>query len=110
MLSTLMQPDSVITVKRREPDGTTKEVQCLEVVATYNEYMSGVDKGDQLRRYYRVRLKYMKCYKYIFWFVFDVSITNAYILSSFIATTSITVSAHTLKKFRLTLAIYSVHI
>ena len=36
--------------------------------------------------------------------LFDVSITNAYILSYFAPTTSITGSAHTLKKFRLTLA------
>ena len=43
MLSTLTQPDSILTVKRRQPDGTTKEVQCPEVVVTYNECMSGVD-------------------------------------------------------------------
>jgi len=60
--------------------------------------MSGVDKGDQFRGYYRVWLKCMKYYKYI---LFDVSITNAFILSSYVPTTT---SKHTLKKFRLMLA------
>lgn len=42
--------------------------------------MGGVDHNDQLRGYYHVRLKCRKCYKYIFWFLFDVAITNSYIL------------------------------
>ena len=100
----MTSPESVVTVQRRQPDGTTKEVECPKAVAIYNQYMNGVDKGDQLRKYYHVRLKCMKYYKYIFWFLFDVSITNAYILSSFVPTTLVSVSAHTLKKFRLSLA------
>ena len=43
-------------------------------------YMGGVDHGDQLRGYYHVRLKNRKYYKYIFLFLFDVSITNSYVL------------------------------
>lgn len=42
--------------------------------------MGGVDRGDQLRQYYHLRLKSRKFYKYIFWFLVDVSITNTYIL------------------------------
>ena len=103
LLSTMTSPDSVTTVQRRQRDGTITDVACPEVVPVYNRYMSGVDKGDQLRGYYRVRLKCMKYYKYIFWFLFDidVSITNAFILSSYVPTTT---SKHTLKKFRLMLA------
>ena len=40
----------------------------------------GVDKNDQLRKYYHVRLKSRKFYRYIFWFLFEVSLVNAYIL------------------------------
>ena len=42
--------------------------------------MGGVDQNDQLRGYYHVRLKSRKYYKYIFWFMFEVAITNALIL------------------------------
>ena len=44
--------------------------------------MGGVDRNDQLRKYYGVRLKSRKSYKYIFWFILDVAITNAFILLS----------------------------
>ena len=43
--------------------------------------MGGVDRGDQLRGYYSCRSKSRKFYKYIFYFLLDTTITNAYILS-----------------------------
>lgn len=43
--------------------------------------MGGVDRNDQLREYYHVRLKSRKYYKYLFWMVFDIAVTNTYILS-----------------------------
>ena len=42
--------------------------------------MGGVDLNDQLRGYYHLRLKCRKFYKYIFWFLIDIIITNTYIL------------------------------
>ena len=54
---------------------------CPSSIATYTKHMGGVDLGDQLRKYYSVRLK---CYKYIFWFMFDVCITNAYVLTKYV--------------------------
>ena len=42
--------------------------------------MGGVDRGDQLRGYYCCRTKSRKFYKYIFYFLLDVAITNAFIL------------------------------
>ena len=47
---------------------------------SYNQHMGGVDRGDQLRGYYSCRTKSRKFYKYIFFFLFDVAITNGYIL------------------------------
>ena len=58
--------------------------------------MGGVDLGDQLRKYYSVHLKCNKNYKYIFWFMFDVCITNAYVLTS--------LEQERLKNFRVKLA------
>ena len=43
--------------------------------------MGGVDRNDQLREYYHVRLKSKKYYKYLFWMLFDVTITNAIVVA-----------------------------
>ena len=61
---------------RRERDGSQVCLSCPTAILTYTKYMGGVDLGDQLRKYYSVR---MKCYKYIFWPIFDCCITNAYV-------------------------------
>ena len=103
MLSTLAQADATHTALRRQKDGTRVSVQCTDAVVLYNQYMAGVDKGDQLRQYYRVRTKCRKYYRYIFWFLFDVAITNSYILSLFTPTT-MPLSHQRLKAFRLRLA------
>ena len=86
MLSTLAQADATHTAQRRQRDWLRVSVQCPDAVVLYNQYMAGVDKGDQYRQYYRVRTKCNKNYKYIFWFLFDVAITNSYILSTFTPT------------------------
>ena len=104
MISSMNTATATTTVERTQQDGSRINVTCPQAVASYNKYMSGVDKGDQLRNYYRVRLKSSKYYKYIFWFLFDVAITNAYILSQYRVTTTSATSANTLKIFRLNLS------
>ena len=47
----------------------------------------------------------MKSYKYIFWFLFDVCITNSYVLSCYTPTNTLAMSQSTLKSFRLQLAL-----
>ena len=91
-------------MERKQRDGTVRMIPCPTAVDTYNKFMNGVDRGDQVKNYYRVRLKCNKYYKYIFWFMFDVAITNAYILSDFIPTTLTTLSSNSQKNFRLSLA------
>ena len=62
VLSTTSQPVAMGSVLRRQRDG-------------------GVDRGDQIRGYYSCRTRSRKFYKYIIlYFLFDVSITNAFIL------------------------------
>ncbi len=80
VLSTNAQPNVEQPVRRKQKDGTRTLVPCPESVRIYNEFMGGVDRNDQLQGYYQVRLKSRKCYKYIFWFFFDVAIVNAFIL------------------------------
>ena len=64
MLSTLTDPDSCATVRRKEKDGSQTTLNCPTAITAYNTHMAGLDRGDQLRRYYTLRL------------------TNAYILYS----------------------------
>lgn len=104
VISTLSQPGSLESVSRRQRDGTRKEVSCPSAIVTYTKHMGGVDLGDQLRKYYSVRLKCNKNYKYIFWFMFDVCITNAYILSNFIPSCVTSLEQERLKHFRVRLA------
>ena len=75
VLSTLTTPDETLPIRRKERDGTTTTtaLPCPTAITTYNKHMAGVDMGDQLRRYYRLRLKFMKNYKYIFFFLLDIS-------------------------------------
>ena len=77
VLSTTSQPNAYGTVLRHQKDGNRVPVQCPENIIHYNKYMGGVDCGDQLRGYYSC---HTKSSKYIFQFLFDVAITNAYIL------------------------------
>ena len=49
-------------------------------VCLYNAYMICVDLSDQLRSYYPLWRKGHRWYKYIFWFLFDVSVGNGMVL------------------------------
>ena len=100
VMSTNTQPTATGSVLRRQRDGSRTSVPCPEAVISYNSSMGGVDRGDQLRGYYNCRTKSRKFYKYIFYFLLDVSITNAFILwKNFGSATGMT-----LKEFRLRLA------
>ena len=65
IVSTLASPTDTTSVNRTQKDGTKVAVPCPRSVALYNEYMGGVDNGDQLRGSYPVRLKCRKNYKYV---------------------------------------------
>ena len=79
VMSTTSQPEST-NVLRRQKDGSRISVPCPMSVLDYNTYMGSVDRGDQVRGYYSCRTKCRKFYKYIFHFLLDVAITNAFIL------------------------------
>ena len=80
LLSTNAQPQQQDLVQRHEHDGRRVYVPCPAAMALYNAYMVGVDRNDQLRQYYHVRLKWQKMYRYLFWFIFEVVTANAHIL------------------------------
>lgn len=99
-MSTNTQPSATGSVLCRQKDGTRIAIPCPEAVIAYNANMGGVDRGDQLRGYYNCRTKSRKFYKYIYHFLFDVSITNAFILWKHFGSAT----GMTLKEFRLRLA------
>ena len=100
-MATNCQPDDTGTVLRGTQDGSRIPVPCPQSIILYNTYMGGVDRGDQLRGYYRCRTKSRKFYKYIFYFLLDVAITNAFILMKNHTSKG---SKMTIKDFRLELA------
>ena len=79
-IATNSDPTVKTTALRKQKDGTHKEIESPQSIELYNKYMGGVYHNDQLRHYYAFRLKGRKNYKYLFWFVLDVSSANTYIL------------------------------
>lgn len=49
-------------------------------IQEYTEHFNAVDKNDQMRSYYGSSTKAFKWWKYIYWFLVDVSMINAYVL------------------------------
>ena len=80
MASTNCQPNATGNVKRKTKTGGIVTVPCPKSIITYNQNMGGVDFNDQLRGYYSIRLKSRKFYKYLFWSVFDIGLTNMFIV------------------------------
>ena len=101
VMSSNTQPTSNGNVLRKQNNGQHISVTCPQSIINYNAFMGGVHKGDQIRGYYRCRIKTRKFYKYIFFFLFDVAITNSYILYSTYATNK---KLKTIKDFRLELS------
>ena len=87
-MATNVQPDETGTVRRRQTDTTVRDMQAPMAIMSYNKWMGGVDRGDQPRQYYHLCLKSHKVYKYIFWFLMDVSIANSFVLHQHNTSTS----------------------
>jgi hypothetical protein len=49
-------------------------------IQDYTCNFNAVDKNDQLRSYYGIAARAKKWWKYLFWFVLDVTLVNAFIL------------------------------
>ena len=76
VLSSNCSPLAVDVVVNRRNQQVSKPA----VVDQYNKHMGGVDLADQLRKYYTVGRSSFKWYRYLFWFLIDVSICNSFIL------------------------------
>ena len=78
--STAHTPTSTSMVTRKRGNGSTISIPSPTAIVDYNNHMGGVDIGDQYRKYYQVRMKSRKAYKYIFWFLMEICSLNAFIL------------------------------
>ncbi|XP_013407355.1 piggyBac transposable element-derived protein 4-like [Lingula anatina] len=63
--------------KRRQPRQSYPKPIAIQ---DYSNNYNGVDKSDQLRSYYGIANKAKKWWKYIFWFICDVTMVNSFIL------------------------------
>jgi hypothetical protein len=63
-MSTATQPE-MGTVLGRQKHGTRITVPCPLSIMDFNQFMGGIDRGDQICGYYSCRTK---CYKYIYYF------------------------------------------
>ena len=52
--ATSAPPADFPEVQRRARDGSLQPVTCPSIVSTYNKYMGGVDKNDQMKSYYQI--------------------------------------------------------
>ena len=100
-ISNNAQPTETVIVSRKRKDGSKIEITCPKALKMYNTYMGGVDLNDQLRKYYNFNFKSRKSYKYIFFFLFQLAITNSFILSKQYTNLGI----KSIKKFREILAV-----
>ena len=81
LLSTADDPAApAVQVERKRRDGTRNNVSCPMVVREYNAHMNGVDHADQLRSEHATYRTSKKWWHYVFWFLVDLAVANAFIL------------------------------
>ena len=49
-----------------------------EIILSYNQFMNGVHRNDQLLTYYSLNVKSIKWWKKVFWRLFELSIVNIF--------------------------------
>ena len=69
-----------MTKKERRAPGGKRDVLVPTPVANYNEGMGGVDLADQLSSYYTVGRPSIRWWRYLCWWLFQVSMVNSYLL------------------------------
>lgn len=62
IMSTNTVPTAKTTCQRKKKDGTVEIIPIPKAISSYNKFMGGVDRADQLRSYYQWDLKSRKYY------------------------------------------------
>lgn len=69
---------SGLTQLKRKNGTDVNIVQCPTTFSNYNKFMGKVDLADQNRKYYSISKKSVKWWFYVFWFLMDIAMHNAY--------------------------------
>ncbi|XP_043923844.1 piggyBac transposable element-derived protein 5-like isoform X2 [Protopterus annectens] len=81
LLSTNTDPIELqSTICKRQQEGTHVQIPCPSHLPRYKNYMSGMDVAGQLCTKYTTGRRAVKWWIYLFWFLWDVAVTNAFIL------------------------------
>ena len=83
ILTTIENAGEFVITKRKKK--INKKWQAIDVqqpkaVATYNQYMNGVDRSDQMLSHHNVLMKCMRWWKTLFFHMVDIAVVNGYIL------------------------------
>ena len=70
--------DEPITIKRKNPDQL--DVECPRLLPDYQQYMRGVDRGNQLIGYYNIGRTSVKWWKRFFAHLIECTLLNTYVL------------------------------
>ena len=81
-LSTNVLPSEPSRLVPRIKNGRDIQIEKPRVADVYTADMGGVDRADQLRAFYFAGYSSRKWYRYIFWFLFNLSVCNSFILES----------------------------
>ena len=98
LINTIAPENTFTTVKRRQPNGNSKNIMCPVAVKLYNSFMGGVDRADNLRKYCNSSRKSKRWYMRIFWYGVEVAIINSFVIMKEVNGEML------LKEFRLDLA------
>ena len=81
-LSTNVLPSEVPRIVQRRKNGRNINIEKPRVADVYTANMGGIDRADQLCSFYFAGYSSRKWYRYIFWFLFNLSVCNGFILES----------------------------
>ena len=79
-LSTNVLPSEAPRIVQRRKNGRNIDIEKPRVADVYTAHMGGVDRANQLRSFYFAGYSSRKWYRYIFWFLFNLSFSNQLIV------------------------------
>lgn len=81
-LSTNVLPNKAPCIIQQRNNGCNINIEKPDIADVYTANMGGVDQANQLHSFYFAGFSSRKWYRYIFWFLFNLSVCNGFILES----------------------------
>ena len=69
-----------LPVKRRRKYGEKEDVDCPQIISAHNKYMSGVNRNDQIKSCYPIKLRTRKWWHRVVFEILDCCVVNSHIL------------------------------